>query len=99
MSHLWPHRDLNKKFKSLPVSGMSCSLSTVFMDLKTQFCSFFTRQILTGERSPKQLRQLPCSSSGWFLLTWLPALLWLPRATGRSPLGLSTSQPLFLIII
>lgn len=31
MSHL-PYRDWDRKFKSLPVSGMSCSLSMMFVD-------------------------------------------------------------------
>lgn len=74
VSHLWPHRDLNRKFRSLLVSGMSCSLSTVFTTQRHQFlCAFFTQQILTGECSPKQLRKASPLASGRLLLTWPPS--------------------------
>lgn len=68
MSHRWPRRDLNKKFKSLPVPGMSCNLSTVFMDLQAPVSRLPTSPILTDEQSPEQPEKgwgrLPCQAAG-----------------------------------
>lgn len=68
MSHRWPRRDLNKKFKSLPVPGMSCNLSTVFMDLQAPVSRLPTSPVLTDEQSPEQPEKgwgrHPCQAAG-----------------------------------